>query len=140
VDAVIGAFRNFELNQMALDKRPGIAFYPEENGVPAYDELILIAHKTHADPQMLRAFNRALEDATLYVINHPQDAWETFVAHHPELNDTLNKRAWQDTLPRFALRPGALDRARYARFATFMQENGLIQKTVPIESYAIVVK
>ena len=35
VDAVIGAFRNFELNQMDIVKKPGLAFYPEEHGVPA---------------------------------------------------------------------------------------------------------
>ena len=46
VDAVIGAFRNFELNQMAIEKRPGRAFLVEEYGVPAYDELILVAKKT----------------------------------------------------------------------------------------------
>ena len=34
VDAVIGAFRNFELNQLELEGRPGRAFYPEEQGVP----------------------------------------------------------------------------------------------------------
>ena len=37
VEAVIGAYRNFELNQMDIAKRPGRAFYPEENGVPPYD-------------------------------------------------------------------------------------------------------
>src|SRR6476469_5820637 len=45
VDAVIGAFRNFELNQMDLVGHPGRAFYPEEEGVPAYDELVLLANK-----------------------------------------------------------------------------------------------
>ena len=29
VDAVIGAFRNFELNQLDLEKQPGLAFYPD---------------------------------------------------------------------------------------------------------------
>lgn len=38
VDAVIGAFRNFELNQMDIEKRPGKAFFVEEHGIPAYDE------------------------------------------------------------------------------------------------------
>jgi putative hydroxymethylpyrimidine transport system substrate-binding protein len=42
---VIGAFRNFELNQMDIIDRPGRAFYPEEEGVPTYDELIYVAHK-----------------------------------------------------------------------------------------------
>ena len=45
VDAVIGAFRNFELNQLALEKQEGIAFFPEQYGVPAYDELILVTNK-----------------------------------------------------------------------------------------------
>ena len=45
VDAVIGAYRNFELNQMAIEGQPGRAFFIEEEGVPAYDELIYIAHR-----------------------------------------------------------------------------------------------
>ena len=44
VDAVIGAFRNFELNQMDIVKHPGLAFYPEEHGVPSYEELIYITN------------------------------------------------------------------------------------------------
>ncbi|MGY8994279.1 MAG: ABC transporter substrate-binding protein, partial [Rhodospirillales bacterium] len=41
VDAVIGAYRNFELNQMDLVGHPGRAFYVEEEGVPPYDELVI---------------------------------------------------------------------------------------------------
>ena len=48
VDAVIGAFRNFELNQMDIDGRPGSTFYPEDHGVPAYEELILVTHPDFA--------------------------------------------------------------------------------------------
>lgn len=33
VDAVIGAYRNFELNQMAIEGRPGRCFYLEEEGI-----------------------------------------------------------------------------------------------------------
>ena len=44
VDAVIGAYRNFELNQLKIEGETGKAFFVEEEGVPAYDELILIAH------------------------------------------------------------------------------------------------
>ncbi len=38
VDATLGGFRNFELTQMKLEGHQGRAFYPEEHGVPAYDE------------------------------------------------------------------------------------------------------
>jgi len=43
VAATIGAFRNFEINQMELAGEPGRAIFPEDEGVPPYDELIFIA-------------------------------------------------------------------------------------------------
>ena len=46
VDAVIGAFRNLELNQMDIVNRPGRAFFVEEEGVPANDELIIVPMQT----------------------------------------------------------------------------------------------
>jgi hypothetical protein len=71
VDAVIGAFRNFELNQLDILGRPGRAFYPEEEGVPAYDELVYIAHRDSAGDPRLKAFLLAVERATHWLINHP---------------------------------------------------------------------
>ncbi|MFK8033121.1 MAG: ABC transporter substrate-binding protein [Hyphomicrobiales bacterium] len=128
VDAVIGAFRNFELNQMDIVNHPGVAFYPEEHGVPVYDELILIAHMDKADDPRFAKFVSAIEAATIYLTNHPEDALELFIKAHPDLDDELNRRAWFDTLPRFAKRPFAFDRARYERFAAFMKERGLIDE------------
>ena len=61
VDGVIGAFRNFELNQLALEGRPGRAFYPEEEGVPVYDELIFIANRERLDDPRLGRFIDAVE-------------------------------------------------------------------------------
>ena len=58
VDGVIGAFRNFELNQLELQGQPGRAFYPEEEGVPAYDELIFIANRAKLDDPRLGRFLR----------------------------------------------------------------------------------
>ena len=138
VDAVIGAFRNFELNQMAIEKRPGRAFYVEEYGVPAYDELILVTNsKAAADPK-LRKFVDALEEGVQYVINHPDESWKLFVSHGREnLDDELNRRAWKDTLPRFALRPGALDKNRYNRFARFLQQEKLVTQVPPLDTWAI---
>lgn len=128
VDAVIGAFRNFELNQMDIVKSPGIAFYPEEHGVPVYDELILIAHMDKANDPRFPKFVSALEAATIYLTNHPEEALALFIKAHPDLDDELNRRAWFDTLPRFAKRPFAFDKARYERFAAFMKERGLIDE------------
>jgi len=137
VDAVIGAFRNFELNQMEIEGVPGRCFYPEEEGVPTYDELIYVANPETMDADMIRRFLAATEKATQFIVNHPQQSWEMFAATSAELQDELNERAWADTIPRFALRPEALDQGRYARFETFLHEAGLIEGTRPVSDLAI---
>lgn len=137
VDAVIGAFRNFELNQLDIENRPGIAFYPEEHGVPVYDELIFVVKNDRLEEEKLRAFLRAIEQATLWLTNHSDEALAAFLKAYPDLDNELNRRAWVDTLPRFAKRPAALDSGRYERFAEFMKEAGLIEEIPPLESYAV---
>lgn len=136
VDAVIGAFRNFELNQMDLAKKPGRAFYPEEEGVPPYDELVLVANRDQLNDPRFRRFLTALEQATLYILNHPDETWQAFIARHKDLNDELNRRAWRDTLPRLARRPAALDEAGYRRFAQFLAKQGVITVALPVSNYA----
>ncbi|WP_028578522.1 ABC transporter substrate-binding protein [Desulfomicrobium escambiense] len=137
-DAVIGAFRNFELNQMDIEGRPGRAFFVEEHGVPPYDELILVAaSKNTADPR-LRRFVDALEEGVQFLVNHPEESWKLFVSgDRASLDDELNRRAWRDTLPRFALRPGALDQTRYLRFSEFLQREKLVTTMPPLESWAV---
>jgi putative hydroxymethylpyrimidine transport system substrate-binding protein len=140
VDGVIGAYRNFEMNQLALEGRPGRAFYPEEEGLPAYDELIFIANRAKLDDPRLGRFLDAIEQGVQYVVNHPDDSFQLFVEGRPELDDELNRRAWKDSVARFALRPAALDHARYARFAAFLAHEGLIKSPPPVETYAVEVK
>ena len=137
VDAVIGAYRNFELNQMDIEGRPGRAFYIEEEGVPPYDELIVVAHTERQGEPAMRRFVDALERGVQFLINHPDESWQLFLRGREELDDELNKRAWRDTLPRFALRPAALDTARYERFAAFLQAQGLIPEALPASAYAV---
>ena len=137
VDAVIGAYRNFELNQMDIVGHPGRAFYIEEEGVPPYDELIVVAHTDRLGDPAIRGFVDALERGVQFLINHPDESWQLFLNGREELDDELNRRAWRDTLPRFALRPAALDTARYDRFAAFLQAQGLIPEALPASAYAV---
>ncbi len=139
VDAVIGAYRNFELNQMDIVGKPGRAFYVEEEGVPPYDELIVVAHRDRLDDSRYRRFLTALERGVQYLVNRPRESWELFLRINPDLDDELNRRAWRDTLPRFALRPAALDHRRYARFADFLSAQGLIGKAPPVADYAVAI-
>ncbi len=137
VDAVIDGYRNFELIQLGQEGKPAIAWFPEEHGVPPYDELVYVTRKDLAgDPRMAR-FIAAVEEATIFITNHPEEAEAMFMKAHPDLNDALNHAAFAATLPRFAKRPAALDPGRYDRFAEFMKGKGLIDTIPPIESYAI---
>ena len=137
VDAVIGAYRNFELNQMAIENVPGRCFYIEEEGVPANDELIYVANTGSLDADKISRFLAATELATQYIVNHPTESWEVFSSTARELQDELNELAWFDTIARFALRPAALDEGRYRRFEMFLRDAGLVDDIVDVERLAV---
>ena len=131
VEATIGGYRNFELTQMRLEGHEGKAFFPEDHGVPIYDELIFVTRPDLLSDDRLVRFLEAVEKGAIYLTNHPEESWELFIGAYPDLDDELNRQAWIDTLPRFAKRPAALDTKRYERFGRFLVETGLI-KTAPM--------
>lgn len=137
VDAVMGAFRNFELSQMAIEGVPGRCFHYEEEGLPPYDELIYVANPEVMDAERIRRFLAATEKATHHIVNDPEAAWEAFAATSAELRDELNARAWGDTWPRFSLSPAGLDAGRYARFEAFLVEAGLLGTARPVSGLAV---
>lgn len=137
-DGVIGAFRNFELNQLKIEKHEGVAFYPEEHGVPAYDELIFVAKKDTIGEEKYARFMTAITQATDFIKQNPDEAWKIFVSYKPnELDNELNRMAWADTLPHLAQQPKVLDQARYEQMATFMQEQGLVKELPSVSEYAV---
>ena len=136
VDAVIGAFRNFELNQMDIVNHPGKAFYPEEHGVPSYEELIYISNVKNRNNPVFDKFFKAIQKATLTIINDPETTWQDFSTYRKGLDDELNKRAFKDTLSRFTLRPQAHDLKTYEEFGNFLKEKGIIKKNIQAYTFA----
>ncbi len=135
VDGVIGAFRNFELNDLALHKAKGRLWEVEKNGVPAYDELVLITKRETVDVARTKKLLAAITEATTWLKANPDEAWGIFSKSGKELDSELNKLAWKDTLPLLAADPTALDRARYTAFADFLVKRGLIKQAPPLDSY-----
>lgn len=140
VDATLGGFRNFELTQMRLAGHEGRAFFPEEHGVPVYDELVFVTHSDLVADDRLPRFLAAVETAAVFITNHPDEAWKLFVKAYPDLDDALNRQAFTDTLPRFAKRPAALDRTRYERFGAFMKDSGLIEAAPAVDAVAVEIR
>ena len=137
VDGVIGAFRNFELNQLRLEGREGRCLYPEAHGIPAYDELIYIANPDRMDRAAVGAFLTATARATDFMKNRPDEAWKIFSETASELQTPLNEAAWSDTWPRFSSRPAAVDAGRYLAFEAFLAERGATPGGLALSDLAI---
>lgn len=138
VDAIMGAYRNFQMNQLDIEGRKGKMFYYEENGIPPYDELIFIANSKKNDKEAIQKFLRAVELGSQYIVNNPEKSWKIFRDTSPaKLDNELNKRAWFDTVARFALRPAAKDTGRYDRFAQFLEQNGALKKAPKANTFML---
>ncbi|MDH7789916.1 MULTISPECIES: ABC transporter substrate-binding protein [Ochrobactrum] len=140
VDAVMGAYRNVELNQMAVEGVAGKCFFVEEEGVPVYDELVYVANSNKldaAEKDKISRFLSATEKAAQYIVNHPEQSYEVFASYSSELKDELNQRAWKDTVARFSRSPASLDYGRWSRYETYLKENGLVSSILPVEKFAI---
>jgi len=137
IDAVTGMMRTFEVIQLELTGHPARVFLPEKNGVPTYNELILVINKKNRADKRFPKFVAALQKGVNYLQKHPAEEWQQFAKLHPELNDALNQRAWFATLPYFAHNPVEFNSHEWQAFAKFMQKYGLIKEVRPISDYAI---
>ncbi len=76
--------------------------------MPMYDELIVLARKDKANDPKIAKFLAALKKGTDYLLAHrtrPGPPRQDL----SDLNNSLNKTAWTDTLPFFARDPRPLD-------------------------------
>lgn len=135
VDAVIGAYRNYELNILALQNRPASAFFVEEYGVPMYDELIFVSNADRVKQPGLGRFLDAVQEGVAFITASPDEGWKHFIDGRPQLADNLNKRAFDDTLAKLAKDVRAGDPVRYAGFAEFLKAKGLVRTPMPGETY-----
>ena len=137
VDGVVGAYRNFEVNELKEHGVTPLVFNVEDYGIPAYDELIILANKDSVRDPRIGRFLAALKMGTDYLLAHPAETWDTFAKAHADLDNELNRTAWQQTLPMFAKDPAVLDQARYAAYGKFMADNKLIKADLPVADYAV---
>lgn len=136
VDAVIGGYRNIEALELQLQGHAPVVFNVEDYGIPAYDELIIVANKDNSAQPKIAKFLKALKKGEAWLQAHPQETWETFADQHPELNTPLNHQAWMKSLPLFARDPARLDRRRYDDYQQFLFKNKLLKQITPLDRYA----
>jgi putative hydroxymethylpyrimidine transport system substrate-binding protein len=133
VDAVLGAFWNYEGTELRLrGKRPQI-IRMDEAGVPPYNELVLVANEDalERDGDKLRAFIGALSRGTRDLRREPDKAIQGLLEANPDLDPELQRAVVEVTLPLFLPPRGKpfawQDTAEWDAFAAWMQDNGLLE-------------
>lgn len=140
VDGVIGVGRNYELIDLQQRKIPVSFFYPEQYGVPNYDELIFVARPDKAKDPKIARFMQALKEGNAYLKTHSDEIFNKAIKDHPELNTPLNKAAWQVTLLLDSKDPGRIDQAKIQKYMDFLMKKGVIHQQHPFSDYAVQTK
>jgi len=137
VDIVAGLMRNVEVPSLEMNHHKVETFFPEESGIPTYNELIFVTNIKNQNNDRNKRFLHAVRQAVAWLDAHPKDGWKLFIKRYPEANNTVNHEAWFATLPYFAEEPAAINEAEWARFSKFMAENKLINKPQNVTNYVI---
>ena len=133
VDAVLGAFWNYEGTELRLRRRRPQIIRMDEAGVPAYNELVLVANEDalERDEDKLRAFIGALSRGTRDLRREPDKAIQGLLEANPDLDPELQRAVVEVTLPLFLPPRGKpfawQDPAQWDAFAAWMQDSDLLE-------------
>lgn len=130
VDAIIGGFQNIEGVQVAREGVRTSVFPVDHHGVPAYDELVLIANpsRMRSDAgyrRMVAHFVHALTLATAWARTHPAGA--IAVMRRETYRDYKNIIAASVPATLRLLHTTALNPAAWNRFGMWMYRSGLLR-------------
>jgi putative hydroxymethylpyrimidine transport system substrate-binding protein len=134
VDAVLGAFWNYEGTDLRLRRKRPEIIRIEDAGVPAYDELVLVANEDalERDEGKLRRFIGALARGTTDLRRDPGSAIKGLLDANRDLDSKLQRAVVRVTLPLFLPprgRPYGYQQPRqWEAFARWMRQNGLLQR------------
>ena len=131
IDAVIGPFRNYEINLLKLEGAEADYFALEKHGIPDYYELVIITNDTYLEnqPETAKKLMMAIEEAIGFTKENPDEALQFFFKANPDATKALEELAFRDTLDVFATTQ-VQSAEKWDAFAKFAYEKGLISKTV----------
>ena len=131
IDAVIGPFRNYEINELKLEGAEAEYFALEKHGIPDYYELVIVSNDTFLKehPETAKKLIMAIREAIQFTKENPDDALQLFFKANPDARKDLEELAFRDTLDVFATTQ-VQSTEKWAAFAKFAYEKGLISKTV----------
>ncbi len=132
VDAVIGAYWNYELAELELEGVPGAYFALADYGVPDYYELVAISNDRfvaeHRDAA--RRLVLGLQDALDFTRSKPEEALALYLKANPEVRKELDTLAFNRVQGQFA-HSQVQSAEKWERFARFAQAQGVIKAVPP---------
>jgi putative hydroxymethylpyrimidine transport system substrate-binding protein len=132
VDAVLGAYWNYEAIQLAQMKKHPSVIRMDQVGVPPYNELVLVVRRATITnhPDVIRRFVQALARGYESVRENPTAAVQNLVKASPGLDPKLQLASVKATLPVFfpsGSHPwGWQDQAQWNAYGEWMLKNHLI--------------
>jgi len=134
VDA-IGAFRTFEVPQVALLGRFPVFFPEEDYGVPRTQELVLVVNAETLDRRAAqwRGLIAGLARGIALTQAQPDRAFLTFLDAYPDLDDVLNRRSFELTVSLFAKGAGLASPEEWTALQDYLLANGLIESSRALE-------
>lgn len=134
IHAVIGPFRNYEINLLKLEGIEADFFPLEEHGIPDYYELVIITNDTYLDnhPDTAKKLMMAIQEAIAFTKKSPDMALQMFFKANPDKNKELEELAFRDTIDLFATTQ-VQSKEKWNAFTKFALENKLISKEVKAE-------
>jgi putative hydroxymethylpyrimidine transport system substrate-binding protein len=141
VDAVLGAYWNYEAVQLAQKGRAPRVIRIEQVGVPTYDELVIAANERDVrdHPDRIRKFLKALGEGAATLKADPSGAGAKLLAANKDLDPKLQNASIKATLPYFLPKPGKpygyMDPGEWRRFTAFMHANGLLERSAPAGAF-----
>jgi putative hydroxymethylpyrimidine transport system substrate-binding protein len=134
VDAILGGFWNYEGVQLQLAKRKPRIIRVDKVGVPAYNELVLVANEDalDRDRSKLRAFIGALSRGARDLRRDPNRAVQGLLKADSSLNPKLQRASVKVTLPLFSAPKGKpygwQSPGQWDAFGAWMKDNGLVSR------------
>jgi putative hydroxymethylpyrimidine transport system substrate-binding protein len=144
VDAVLGAFFNYEGVELRQQRRDPQIIRVDEAGVPTYDELVFVTGSEQLDDSdargRIRRFVEAVARGTRDLDRDPQAGLRGLLEANPDLDPRLQRAVIDVTLPLFKApggKPFGWQAPREWRaFERWMRREGLLRGAEPAEGPA----
>jgi len=137
VDATLGAFWNYEGVDLRRRRKNPSILRVDRLGVPAYDELVVVAREQDARNRgaLLRRFMLGLARGHAALRRDPRGGIAALLKANPDLERGLQEASVKATLPVFfpadSSKPfGWQDPAQWAAYTRWMADNDLIRQPV----------